>query len=603
MSTTTTTMPKAPAKPRTLVDMNWDPITRIVGSLGIYTKIDFSNKEVAECYSTSSIFRGYSIFMKGKDPRDAHFITSRICGICGDNHAVCATYAQNMAFNVRPPAIAEWITNLGEAAEYMFDHNIFQDNLVGVDFCEQMVKETNPSVWEKAKTTEAPHAADHGYKTIADIMTALNPFTGEFYRETLHVSRYTREMFCLMEGRHVHPSTLYPGGVGTVPTIQLFTDYLVRLMRYCEFMKKVVPLHDDLFDFFYEALPGYEKVGQRRILFGCWGSFQDPAVCDYRYKNMDEWGNAMYVTPGIIVDGKLVTTDLVDINLGIRILLGSSYYDDWQDAETFVKTDPLGNPVDQRHPWNQTTMPRPQKRDFDNKYTWVMSPRWYHEGEQGDGSKYLALDTGGGPIARLWATALAGKVDIGYIKATGTERQDLPAADGHEARGRVRMEDSEMVERHRARPRAHLFSGLRCRLRALLRRAGDSANCMPDGRRPGSLSKCRKKPSAAASTKPCAACSRITSSSATARSPTITPTRRRPGTPTRATSTARPAPTRMLCRTRPSSKRTGLTTSRASTSCGRSEASTRACPAAYTCISATARFWKHSHSPMFGMVK
>jgi hydrogenase large subunit len=419
MSTTTTTLPKAPAKPRTLVDMNWDPITRIVGSLGIYTKIDFQNKEVAECYSTSSIFRGYSIFMKGKDPRDAHFITSRICGICGDNHATCATYAQNMAFNVRSPAIAEWIVNLGEAAEYMFDHNIFQDNLVGVDFCEQMVKETNPGVWEKAKVTEAPHAADHGYKTIADIMTALNPFSGEFYRETLHVSRYTREMFCLMEGRHVHPSTLYPGGVGTVPTIQLFTDYLVRLMRYCEFMKKVVPLHDDLFDFFYEALPGYEKVGQRRILLGCWGSFQDPAVCDYTYKNMDEWGNAMYVTPGIVVDGKLVTTNLVDINLGIRILLGSSYYDDWQDAETFVKTDPLGNPVDQRHPWNQTTTPRPQKRDFDNKYTWVMSPRWYHEGEQGDGSKYLALDTGGGPIARLWATALANKVDIGYIKSTG----------------------------------------------------------------------------------------------------------------------------------------------------------------------------------------
>ncbi|MEJ7700459.1 MAG: hypothetical protein WKF71_12545 [Pyrinomonadaceae bacterium] len=49
----------------------------------------------------------------------------------------------------------------------------------------------------------------------------------------------------------------------------------------------------------------------------------------------------------------------------------------------------------------------------------MMSPRWYHEGEQGDGSKYLALDTGGGPIARFWSTALAGTVDIGYIKATG----------------------------------------------------------------------------------------------------------------------------------------------------------------------------------------
>ena len=44
-----------------------------------------------------------------------------------------------------------------------------------------------------------------------------------------------------------------------------------------------------------------------------------------------------------------------------------------------------------------------------------MSPRWYHK----DTGEYLALDTGGGPLARFWATALAGKVDIGYIKATG----------------------------------------------------------------------------------------------------------------------------------------------------------------------------------------
>src|SRR6202044_3045031 len=81
----------------------------------------------------------------------------------------------------------------------------------------------------------------------------------------------------------------------------------------------------------------------------------------------------------------------------------------------FVTHDPLGNPVDQRHPWNQTTIPRPQKRDFDDKYTWVMSPRWLDK-RTGD---HLALDTGGGPIARLWATALAGIVDCGYIKATG----------------------------------------------------------------------------------------------------------------------------------------------------------------------------------------
>ena len=206
----------------------------------------------------------------------------------------------------------------------MFYHNIFQDNLVGVDFCEQMVKETNPRVWTKAEKTQVPHAALHGHRTIADIMRALNPFTGAFYLEALQMSRMTREMFCLMEGRHVHPSTLYPGGVGPVPTIQLFTDYLVRLMKYVEFMKRVVPLHDDLFDFFYEALPGYKKVGQRRVLLGCWGSVNDPAACDYTYKNMTHWGRKMFVTPGVVVDGELVTTDLVDINLNIRILLGAA---------------------------------------------------------------------------------------------------------------------------------------------------------------------------------------------------------------------------------------------------------------------------------------
>ena len=410
----TATAPKSTTGQKTdLVEMAWDPITRIVGSLGIYTKIDFANRTVAECHSTSSIFRGYSIFMKGKDPRDAHFITSRICGICGDNHATCSVYNQNMAYGVKPPHLAEWIINLGEAAEYMFDHNLYQDNLVGVDFCEKMISETNPGVLELANRTACRGAAEHGYGTIGDIMRALNPFTGEFYRETLQVSRYTREMFCLMEGRHVHPSTLYPGGVGTVATIQLFTDYMTRLMRYVEFMKRVVPMHDDLFDFMYEALPGYEEVGRRRVLLGCWGSFNDPDHCDFQYKNMTDWGRKMFVTPGIVVDGKLVTTDLVEINLGIRILLGSSFYRGWEDQEVFVKQDPLGNPVSQDHPWNQHTIPEPQKRNFDDKYSWTMSPRWF------DGKEHLALDTGGGPIARLWATALANQVDIGYIRSTG----------------------------------------------------------------------------------------------------------------------------------------------------------------------------------------
>ncbi|MFB9835881.1 nickel-dependent hydrogenase large subunit [Actinoallomurus acaciae] len=407
---------KSGADTEQLVEMTWDPITRIIGNLGIYTKIDFKNRRVAECHATSSLFRGYSVFMKGKDPRDAGFITSRICGICGDNHTTCSVYAQNMAYGVKTPPLGEHILNLGEAAEYMFDHTLFQDNLVFIDFCEAMVKKTNPSVLKRARQTEAPNAEIHGYRTIADIMEAYNPYEGAVYKQALQVSRTTREMFCKMEGRHVHPSTVYPGGVGTMPEPSLFTDYLTRLVSILDFVKQAVAMNDDVFDFFYEALPGYEEVGRRRVLLGCWGAWQNPDVVDYRYEHMTDWGRAMYVTPGVVVDGKLVTTDLVDINLGIRILLGSSYYEDWVNEEPFVTRDPLGNPVDIRHPWNQTTIPLPQKRDFDDKYSWVMSPRWLDR-RSGD---LLALDTGGGPFARLYVTALAGLVDTPYVKATGS---------------------------------------------------------------------------------------------------------------------------------------------------------------------------------------
>ena len=506
MTTTQSRQTSAQQADTDVVEMAWDPITRIVGSLGIYASIDFKAKEVRECHSTSSIFRGYSIFMRGKDPRDAHFITSRICGICGDNHATCSVYAQNMAYGVAPPHLGEWIINLGEAAEYMFDHNIFQENLVGVDYCERMVKETNPGVLERANTTEAPHAGVHGYRTIGDIMRSLNPLEGDFYREALQVSRYTREMFCLMEGRHVHPSTLYPGGVGTVATVQLFTDYLTRLMRYIEFMKKVVPLHDDLFDFFYEALPGYEHVGERRVLLGCWGSLNDPAVCDFTYRSMNELGHRMFVTPGVIVDGRLVTNNLVDINLGLRILLGHSFYEDWAEGghEVFVEKDPLGNPIDIRHPWNQHTLPKPaearlrRRVQLDHVAALVRRDRPPRPGHRRRPDRAAVVHS---PVRPGEHRLRPGD---------RAQRADHPAA------ARRSSPRSRSSGRSRGGATPSSATGPAPTSRPTWRRwpctssTRRSPRSGPGGPRPGPRSRCRTRPSRWASPRPCAACCHTT---------------------------------------------------------------------------------------------
>ena len=165
-------------------------------------------------------------------------------------------------------------------------------------------------------------------------MRALNAFTGDFYLETLQVARYTREMYCLFGGRHTHPSTILPGGCSADITHQTLTDYYVRLMKYIDYCKRSVPMHDDLYDFFYEALPGYEQVGFRDTDLVCWGCFDDPDYVDYDYRNMTDWGRRRFVTPGLVFNGELITTDLVEINLAIRILLGSSYFDDWAGEET-----------------------------------------------------------------------------------------------------------------------------------------------------------------------------------------------------------------------------------------------------------------------------
>ena len=112
-----------------------------------------------------------------------------------------------------------------------------------------------------------------------------------------------------------------------------------------------------------------------------------------------------------MINGELISTDLVEINLMIRILLGSSYFDGWENEPTFVTHDPLGNPVDKNHPWNKVTLPRPQKRDFTDKYTWVVSPRIYDKRTD----THVCCDTGGGPFARQWCTAKAGLGGAGPV--------------------------------------------------------------------------------------------------------------------------------------------------------------------------------------------
>jgi Ni,Fe-hydrogenase I large subunit len=56
-----------------------DPITRIEGHLAI--EVEVENGKVKDAWTSGTLFRGFEIVLKGRDPRDAYHITQRICGV------------------------------------------------------------------------------------------------------------------------------------------------------------------------------------------------------------------------------------------------------------------------------------------------------------------------------------------------------------------------------------------------------------------------------------------------------------------------------------------------------------------------------------------
>lgn len=56
-----------------------DPITRIEGHLRI--EVEVQDGVITDAWSSSTMFRGIELILKGRDPREAWTFTQRICGV------------------------------------------------------------------------------------------------------------------------------------------------------------------------------------------------------------------------------------------------------------------------------------------------------------------------------------------------------------------------------------------------------------------------------------------------------------------------------------------------------------------------------------------
>lgn len=394
------------AKNGQVQDVDFDPVTRVAGALAFHSTVDLENRRVVDTNSMATLFRGYEVILRGRDPRDAAFISSRACGVCGGVHSTCSALAIEMALGIKPPPMGIVLRNLLLSCEYLYDNPLHLFVLAGPDFSESLVRDTNPEIWEKAKTAPVQYSERHGYKTIGEIMTDLNPLTGHLYLEALEMTRVAREAYVLLGGKYPHPETIIPGGISTTLQSNTLSEFYVRISEFCDYSQKCVDIWDDIYDFFYECNPDYQHVGELPATMVDFGQWDHEDYYDASYENCNEWGEKRWSTPGAVVNGELVTTRLQDLNVGIEEFVEHSYYEKWDDAP--FATDLSGQPISPYHPWNKSTIPRPGAQNWKKRYSWATTPTW-------DRRVFEA-----GAYARVYISALAGKLpESDYVQSTG----------------------------------------------------------------------------------------------------------------------------------------------------------------------------------------
>lgn len=406
--------------------VDFNPVSRVAGGLGFHAMVDHDSGTVHEAASVAGVFRGYEVILQGRDLRDAVFVASRACGVCGGAHATAAAMALEMAIGIQPPPMGIASRNLLAALEYLHDHASHLFMRAGPDYSEPLVRETNPELWPRAEQAFAPGADIHGYERISDIMTAMTLYTGQLYLEAAAMSRLAREAYVLIGGKYPHPQTTVVGGISSTIDPSDLNVIHTRLVKFFDYSRKVVAVWDDITDFFYEADPRFRDVGAGPMNFIDLGQWDDPLAYDGTFENAELWGERRWSTPGAIVDGSLRTTSLPQINMGVEEFVQHSFYEDWSGSNGRHKfdSDPLGNRLPPQHPWNKETIPAPSDTDWRGKYSWSTAPRWDRQPMEA------------GPSARLWATALANVMPHRrFMEPTGRSlrmsmpQASLPAAD------------------------------------------------------------------------------------------------------------------------------------------------------------------------------
>src|SRR5574339_354225 len=419
-----------------------DPVTRIEGHLRIEAEVD--GGVVRDAWSSSTMFRGIEIILKGRDPRDAWAFAQRICGVCTTVHAIASIRAVENAIGAVPPPNARVLRNLIIAAQCVQDHVVHFYHLHALDWVD-VVSALSADPGKTSSLAESisdwPLSSPKYFTGVRDRLKGfvdrgqLGPFRNAYwghpayklppeanlmavahYLEALDFQKEIVKIQTIFGGKNPHPNWLV-GGVPAALNVDRTGAIGAINMALLNMVSNIINRTIDFIDQVYIpdllAVAGYYKdwaqwgggLASKNVM--SYGEFPD-IPNDYSNKSM-------LLPSGVILNGDLKKVHEVDLKdpEQVQEWVTHSWYKYADESKGLHPFDGVTDPNFVLGKDTKGTRTNIQEIDESAKYSWVKSPRWKgHPVEVGPLARYLVAYARGNKEIQEQVNGVLKKLDV-----------------------------------------------------------------------------------------------------------------------------------------------------------------------------------------------
>jgi len=352
-----------------------DPVTRLEGHLKV--EVEIENDRVKNAWSSTQLFRGIEMILKGRPPEDAPLFTQRACGVCTNTHALTSIRAIEDALGVTPPPAAQLMRNLILSALLVHDHLVHYYHLHGLDWIDMAAATTaDPAKAAKIVSETSGRDADPGemyivQKRLKDFVASgqlgflenayflggnpayqcspeENLILSSHYIEGLRIQLKLARAMAIFAGKNPHAQTMIVGGM---TCYNAMNPEAVAHFR---------ALWEETLEFVENAMmPDIILMGRRfpeAANYGRTSNFFD--FSDFYDTN----GKNPYFRSGVLWQNDFNKTDKLDVD---------------QIEEHVARSWYVGDEA--RKPYDGVTDPKYTSYTDEDKYSWSKAPRYKGE--------------------------------------------------------------------------------------------------------------------------------------------------------------------------------------------------------------------------------